>query len=465
MAPKFLHGAVAVAAIACLPLAPVPATAQDVPVDFTGIVEEMTPAVVAITADRPVDEQPSIEDILPNPFGREQEPDRGPPRGVALGSGFIISQDGHVVTNNHVIQGANTIDVRLSDGSTRSAELVGSDPATDLAVLKMEPSEDLAVAEWGDSDSLQPGAWTIAIGSPFGLGGTVTVGVLSARSRNIQAGPYDNFLQTDASINRGNSGGPLFNAAGRVVGVNTAIFSPIGANIGIGFAVPSNAAQEIVRQLIETGSVERGFIGVSLQPITDAISQALGLESTDGALVADIEPDSPASRAGLQAGDVITALGGESMENPGELSRAVAERSPGEEITLSIIRDGETVEVDLTLATREVEQAAADAEPATEPDGASMGVAVTGLPELLRRELGLEEGQGVMIQRVQPGTPAAEAGLQQGDLILQAGGETVEQVEDLTTAWEEAREQERPVLLRVARDENTLFVPVETEQG
>ncbi|TIM16966.1 MAG: trypsin-like serine protease, partial [Mesorhizobium sp.] len=248
-----------------------PATAQEIPNDFSAIVRQKLPTVVAITTRQIIQDQTTLNDFL-NPF------DRGgriqPQVREALGSGFVISPEGYIVTNNHVVADATEIHVVFSDKETAPARVVGRDPATDIAVLKVDPRPNMTATAWGDSDAMQPGAWTIAIGSPFGLGGTVTVGVLSARSRDIQAGPYDDFLQTDASINRGNSGGPLFNARGEVIGVNTAIVSPSGGSIGIGFAVPSRTARTIVDQLISTGRIERGFIGVRLQEITPSIAEA-----------------------------------------------------------------------------------------------------------------------------------------------------------------------------------------------
>lgn len=463
-----------IAALALIAIMPPASDAQEGPNDFSAIVERMTPTVVAVTARRMVEAArsplqmlpPPFQDMFPRPFGMPGGPAQPEQfQGTALGSGFIISKEGHIVTNNHVIEDASEIEVIMSDGSSQRAELVGADPVTDLAVLKVDSPQDFAVAEWGDSDALKPGAWTIAIGSPFGLGGTVTVGVLSARSRDIRSGPYDNFLQTDTSINRGNSGGPLFNASGQVIGVNTAIFSPIGANIGIGFAVPSSTARDVVTQLVETGSVERGFIGVSLQPITDAMAGALGLDSTDGALVADVEPDSPGAEAGLQAGDVITHLNSEAVEDPRELSRAVAGRGPGEEVTLSVQRGGEAVEVELTLAPREMPQTqSGQQEEEQEQDGSGMGIAVSELPEELRRELGLGSGQGVIVQQVMPGSPAAEAGLFPGDVIVEAGDQPVGEPDDLASAWNTARDGDQPVLLRVVRRGSPLFVAVEAGQ-
>jgi serine protease Do len=251
-----------------------PVRAQDTPTDFTAIIQQKLPAVVAITT-REVVQDPTTPEDFANPFDG-QGPGQPQVR-EALGSGFVISPEGYIVTNNHVVADATEIHVLFSDKENAPARLIGRDPATDIAVLKVDPRPNMTTTSWGDSDAMQPGAWTIAIGSPFGLGGTVTVGVLSARSRDIQAGPDDDFLQTDASINRGNSGGPLFNARGEVIGVNTAIVSPSGGSIGIGFAVPSRTAQNIADQLIRTGRIERGFIGVRLQEITPSLVEALGM--------------------------------------------------------------------------------------------------------------------------------------------------------------------------------------------
>ena len=455
-----------VAVLSAPPIISTPASAQEaLPADFTEIVAETSTSVVGIAATRAAPQRATR--TLPDRFrvpGVPQNPRQQPRRGGrALGSGFVISDQGHIVTNNHVVQEAEEVEVLLEDGSTRPAEIVGTDPATDLAVLQIESIEDLTVASWGDSDALQPGAWTIAIGSPFGLGGTVTVGVLSARSRDIRSGPYDDYLQTDASINSGNSGGPLFNGDGQVIGVNTAIFSPVGANIGIGFAVPSSTAQDVVAQLIETGDVERGFIGITMQPVTEPISRALGLDSTDGALVTGIEDDSPAASADLREGDVIRELDGEAVEDPRELSRMVGQLEPGSEIALSIQRNGDTREVELTLAERNPEQRTAGMEQDEAPsEQARMGIAVSPIPQVMREQLGISRNEGVIVQNVQPQSAADEAGLREGDVILQAGDNTVTSADDLIDAWQSAQDAERPVLLRITRGGNSSFVAVET---
>src|SRR4029453_11536743 len=306
----------------------VPALAQQVPPDFAAIVRQKAPAVVAITTKQMVEEQrPSISDDMPlgELFRRDEQPSPPQQRArQALGSGFVINPNGFIITNNHVIENASEIHVIFADRTNVPAKLVGRDPATDVAVLKIEPRPGMAVESWGNSETMEPGSWTIAIGSPFGLGGTVTVGILSARSRDIQAGPYDDFLQTDASINQGNSGGPLFNAQGEVIGVNTAIFSPSGGNIGIGFAVPSKSAQAVADQLIRSGKVERGYLGVRLQDLTQSIARALGLRDSNGALVTVAVPGGPADKAGIKAGDVVTRFNNEPVASARDLSVAVA---------------------------------------------------------------------------------------------------------------------------------------------
>ena len=428
------------------------------PTDFTGIVEAQSPAVVGIAAKGVVGPPPRLRDMPPPPFGTP-EPQQ-PREGTAMGSGFIIDGSGHIVTNNHVIEGASEIEILMQDGETRAASLVGTDPATDIAVLKLEDTSDLTTVSWGDSDAMQPGAWTIAIGSPFGLGGTVTVGVLSATSRDIRSGPYDDFLQTDASINSGNSGGPLFNDAGEVIGVNTAIFSPSGGNVGIGFAVPASTAQDVVAQLIETGSVERGFIGVNLQGIDENLAEALGLDNANGAIVIGVEPGSPAASAGLREGDVLLALDGEEIEDPRGLTRRVGELAPDTTISLDLQRDGQEQTIELTLAERDTQASTSSESPAVE-SGVRMGLGLTAIPEVVRRELGLEEGIGIMVQNVAPGSAAAEAGLAQGDILTKAGGSDISNPQDLIDAWKSAVDAGKPLLIRVLRNDRSLFVAVD----
>ncbi|EIM30245.1 trypsin-like peptidase domain-containing protein [Microvirga lotononidis] len=327
-----------------------PALAQgpSAPADFTAIARERMPAVIAITARQRVRERetaPALPEDLPfREFFRRYFEERMDPR-EALGAGFVISPGGHVVTNDHVMGNAEEVQVVFGTSTRGPVRLVGRDPATDLAVLKVDPPPRMMVTAWGDSDAAEPGSWAIAIGSPFGLGGTVRVGVISAQSRDIRSGPYDDYLQTDALINRGNSGGPLFNARGEVIGVDTAIFSPIGGNVGIGFAVPSRVTRSVTDQLIRTGWVERGHIGVSLQELTPANAQALGRPNEMGVLVAAVEPGGPAARAGLRVGDIVTAFSGNPVESGRHLSRAVAAAKPGTEARITVFGDGRTKEL------------------------------------------------------------------------------------------------------------------------
>ena len=461
---------VVAALLAVLAFAPLPVTAQPVPPDFVAVVKEKMPAVVAITTRQRVEEQEqaqALPDDLPfREFFRRYYGERPEPRQQqerqALGSGFVINSDGYIITNNHVVEDAEEIQVVFGERTNVPARLVGRDPATDIAVLKVDPQPNMTVATWGDSDAAEPGSWVIAIGSPFGLGGTVTVGVVSARSRDIHSGPYDDYIQTDASINRGNSGGPLFNARGEVIGVNTAIFSPSGVNIGIGFAVPSNTARAVADQLIRTGRVERGYVGLRLQEITPAIAQALGRADEKGALVASVEPGGPADKAGIRSGDVITQFDRKPVESGRDLSRAVAAMRPGTQASATVIRDGKSQELTVTIGQRSDEQTARLTAPDDADGGKRLGLALSPIPEAARGQLGLDPGvAGVLIQRVDPNGPAAGAGLKQGDVIVSANNQPVSAPADVARAWVEAQDQKRPLLLRVKREDQYLFVAIQ----
>lgn len=461
---------------AAAPAAPLPQIAA--PADFSELARTRVRSVVAVTSRRMVEErQPAIADD--SPFGEslrryyDQSPRQRERRSRAsLGSGFVVG-DGFIVTNNHVIDSADEIRVVFHDRVSRTARLIGTDPATDIAVLKLDqPVGDYPSVEWGDSEALQPGAWTIAIGSPFGLGGTVTVGVLSARSRDINAGPYDDFLQTDASINSGNSGGPLFNAQGQVIGVNTAIVSPSGGNIGIGFAVPSNVARLVAEQIIRSGRVERGFIGVTLQPLSPSIAQALRLPNENGALVSQVEAGSPAAEAGLRAGDVITRFADQDIASARALPRLVAQQPAGQRVSMTLLRDGQTQDVTVAIGRRgETGGVTGSASPNPQPGGDApaasrrLGVAIAPIDDTLRRRFGLDQQQsGLLVQRVEPGSPAAEDGLRAGDVIVEANGQPVGQPADIGRQWQEALAANRPFLMRVRRGEQSLFVAVEAER-
>jgi serine protease Do len=465
-----LTGALALGGIAAVPPQ---AHAQQsattaAPTDFTAIVKEKMPAVVAVTTKQRIEQQEETQAFPDDtPFGelfRRYYGNRATPREQerqALGSGFIISQDGYIVTNNHVVEGADEIHVVFNDKTNVPAKLVGRDPSTDIAVLKVDPRPNMTVVQWGNSDAAEPGSWAIAIGSPFGLGGTVTVGVVSARSRDIHAGPYDDFIQTDAAINRGNSGGPLFNAQGQVIGVNTAIFSPNGGSIGIGFAIPSATAKAIADQLIQTGHIERGYVGLRLQEITPAIAQALGRSNQKGVLVASVEPNGPAAKAGVKTGDVVTGLNGKTVDSGRDLSRSVAGLRPGTQASLTVIRDGKTQELNITVAQRPSEgstQTGALEAPGT---GKKLGLSLSPIPDAARNQLGLDPGTtGVLIQRVEPDSPAADNGLRSGDVIVSANNQSVETPQDVVNAWSQAQKQNKPILLRIRRNDQFLFVAV-----
>jgi serine protease Do len=441
-----------------------PGLSGTAPFDFAAIVARTGSAVVAVQTRQIV--LPELPTGLPESVvdRLRERGDLRPRIGRGTGSGFFVSRDGHIVTNHHVIDQTTEIEVVLDDGTTHPADLVGADPATDLAVLRIDPAvfgdETPVVAAWGDSDALARGSWTIAVGSPFGLGGTVTVGVLSARQRDLDTGPHGGFLQTDAAINVGNSGGPLFNVAGEVVGVNTAIFSPTGASVGIGFAVPSNTAEQVVRQLIEEGAVRRGHVGLELQDLDDVMARAFGYARGGGALVDSIEPGSPAEAAGLRPGDVIVRLEGRDIVTARDLARAIADMEPGGEVTLGYRRDGAAAQsVTLTLAEAPLPEMPDLALVEAQGD-IRLGLTLRSMTEELRAELG-PDAPGVLVRGVRPGGLGAARGIRAGDLIVEAGRMPVRAAADVAAAWDAAKAEERPLLLQIIRAETSLYVAIE----
>jgi serine protease Do len=441
---------------------------------FADLVARVRPAVVTITtttgepeADRVASPFPqgSAQDRMFRRYFGEQAPAR---RAQALGSGFVIDAGGHIVTNNHVVNGASRVTVTLDDGRELQARIVGRDPRTDLALLKVDAGAPLAFLNLGDSDQARPGDWVVAVGNPFGLGGTVTAGIVSARGRDIHSGPYDDFLQIDAPINRGNSGGPLFGLDGRVIGVNTAIFSPSGGSIGIGFAIPSNLVRSVVAQLQETGRVERGFLGASLQPVDAAMARAMGLPQATGALVAEVERDGPAARAGLRAGDVVTAIGDTAVRGPRELARAVADMRGGTDTTLSVRRDGREQRLSVELAAlqdrRTTEAAARDGKGGQQAERGRLGFALASVEEAQQAGVAVPRGtEGAVVAEVRPDGPAAEAGLRPSDIITAVGSQTVRSPEQAAAAIREAlRSNNGAVALRLLRDGHQAFVAVQT---
>jgi len=384
----------------------------------------------------------------------------------ALGSGFVIDGSGHIVTNNHVVDDATSVLVKLEDGRELQAAIIGRDPRTDLALLKVEAGKALPYLALGDSDKARPGDWVVAVGNPFGLDGTVTTGVVSARGRDIGQGPYDDFLQIDASINSGNSGGPLFALDGSVIGVNTAIFSPSGGSVGIGFAIPSNLVREVVGQIQANGKVERGFLGASTQTLTPALAKAMKLDASTGALVAQVEPESPAAKAGLKAGDVVTAVGAARIGSPRDLARAIGEAKPGSQVALTVSREGRTEELRVTLAElrdREV----ADAQNGATAERGQVGIALAPLDDAARAELKLPKGaHGAVVAQVRPDSPAAEAGLQEGDVLTAVGGQEVrDPAQGVKAIRDQLKAEGGSVALRILRDGRTAFVAIEVPKA
>ncbi len=377
----------------------------------------------------------------------------------SLGSGFFIRSDGYIVTNDHMVDGATEVAVKLSDGREFPAKVVGCDEKTDLALLKID-AKGLPVLPLGDSDKLNVGEPVLAIGNPFGLQGTVTGGIVSGKGRIIGQGPYDQFIQTDASINPGNSGGPLVNRAGEVVGVNTVIVSGSGGSVGVGFAIPINEAKAILPQLQAKGHVTRGSLGVAVQPVTPELAKALHLPNGQGALVAQVAKDSPAAVAGLQAGDVIVAYDGHQIPKESDLPGLVADTPIGREVAIVAVRDGR--EVRLTARIVELpapRQPAAGTTPSASSGGAKLGIGVHPLTPELARELGVQARSGVVVTAVQPGGPAAEAGIRQGDVIVLANRKPVRTVNDLRQAMNAGKGGE-PTLLQIQRKDASLFVAV-----
>ena len=392
--------------------------------------------------------------------GRDMRRGPAPKRfGEAQGSGFFVTSDGYIVTNNHVVEKGTKVEVTTDDGRTLAAKVVGVDPKTDLALLKTEDKGPFPAVPFA-KESPRIGDWVIAVGNPFGLGGTVTAGIVSARGRDIGAGPYDDFLQIDAPVNRGNSGGPTFNLAGEVVGVNTAIASPSGGSVGIAFAVPSETAGKVIAEIQDHGSVKRGFLGVQIQPVTLDIAEGIGLNKAQGALVARVEEGSPGSKAGLKSGDAITALNGKPVKDARDLSRAVAMLDPGATAELSVYRNGKTETVEVKLGAMPGEKTAA-AGPASAADLGKLGLALAPADEVRGME-----GKGVAIVGVEPGSQAEEKGLRAGDVIAEAGGQKVSTPQDVASAIEKSRKEGRKaVLLQLASPQGSRFLALTLPTG
>ncbi|MBB4658549.1 Do family serine endopeptidase [Parvularcula dongshanensis] len=436
---------------------------------FADLVEDVSPAVVSIRTTQTLEEStmaglpPEFERMLPPQF-RDQFRDRfsgngpaEPRQAMGEGSGFFIDANGHIVTNNHVVDGADEIVAVLHDGTELQATLVGTDPATDIAVLKVEPSSNQRYVQFSPNADLRVGDYVLAVGNPFGLGGTVTSGIVSAIGGDeLRDGVYNDFIQIDASINRGNSGGPTFDLRGNVVGVNTAIISPTGANVGIGLAVPADTASEVTRQIIEEGGVTRGWLGVGITDLDDRLASAVGLDEARGALVGTVQDDSPAAKAGLEDGDVILRFGDTDIDSATMLTRTVGRASPGQRVPVRVLRDGKERTVNVELERRDDDRIASATTPGGQPEGDdrladSLGVTLAPLNDAVRSRYQLDEDvTGVLVTKVDPSSEASEAGIREGMVITEADNREVESLSDLEDVVKMARDRgKEAVLVRV----------------
>ncbi len=457
---------------------------------FADVVERVSPAVVSVQVKSKM--QPTSDDgfgmfqgpdgLPDNPqlreffkqfrgFGNPDGPREGKPfhrrhrdgqpRPIAQGSGFFVSEDGYIVTNNHVVDGGSDYTIVMNDGKELDAKLVGTDPRTDLALLKVDSDQKFTYVAFGDDSKARIGDWVVAVGNPFGLGGTVTAGIISARGRDIGAGPYDDFIQIDASVNRGNSGGPTFDLEGQVVGINTAIFSPSGGSVGIAFAIPASTAKLVVQDLIKDGTVARGWLGVEIQPVTSDIAESLGLSADKGALVASVQDSAPAKKAGIVAGDVITQVDGKDVASPRELARLIAAQAPGKSVELGVWRKGkaETLTVDLGTLPNADKTASAD-------DGQSSPAEPNSLADLGLTVTKADDGKGLVVTDVDPDSFASDRGIQAGDVITAVNSTEVNDAGDVTKAIADAQKAGRKsVLVQLNRDDTNRFVALPIARG
>lgn len=462
--------------------APVEVT-QPAPLNFSTVVSAVQPAVVSVKVKQAAETHMmsfngSGDDLFGFP-GMDELPDGHPlkrfferrgqggeqpnarPYEMSQGSGFFISDDGYVVTNNHVVDKGTEFTVTDNEGHDYKAKLIGTDPRTDLAVLKVDAGKKFTYVTFAE-DAPAVGEWVVAIGNPFGLGGTVTAGIVSARGRDIGAGPYDDFIQIDAPVNRGNSGGPAFNMKGEVIGINAAIYSPSGGNVGIAFAIPASTARDVVASLQKDGAVTRGWLGVQIQPVTDDIAASLGLADAQGAIVSDPQNGSPADKAGIKAGDTILKVDGASVKGPRELSRMIAAYAPGTKVDLTVWRNGQEKDVSVMLGklndSKELASAAGDSSGKTELEDLGIDLATAS-------QAGLDV-DGVVVLNVDPAGAAADKGLARGDVIAEVGGQKVETPADVQSALAKAEKDGRKaVLMRVYRDDSARFVALPLNVG
>ena len=448
-------------------------SAQQGPVGFADLVAKVKPAVISVRVKveesaAMMDGPSSDEGTSPfegTPFEKffhqfgengQQGRMRMPHHEVTgVGSGFFISADGYAVTNNHVVDHAKSVQVTTDDGSTYTAKVIGTDPKTDLALIKVDGKKDFAYANFSNQTP-RVGDWVVAVGNPYGLGGTVTAGIISAKGRDIGSGPYDDYIQIDAPINKGNSGGPTFDINGNVIGVNTAIYSPSGGSVGIGFDIPAVTAKAVIAQLKDKGAVTRAYIGVQVQPVTSGIADSLGLKKAEGALVDEAQADTPAAKAGIQPGDVITAVNGTAVKDSRDLARQISIMSPGSTAKLDVIRKGEAKTFEVTLATMPNQK---EANAGDHGDSSVPGVPHLGLSVAPANDVAGAGSKGVVVTNVDPDGPAAEHGFKSGDVILEVGGKSVASVTELRKALADAKsEGKHDVLIRVKTADNTHFV-------
>jgi serine protease Do len=439
------------------------------PEGFADLAEAALPAVVNVSTTQIIDaKQQQLQGLPEFPEGSPMEEffkefqkrgmplDKTPQKATSLGSGFIISEDGLMVTNNHVIEKAEEITITLHDNTQLEATVLGHDPKTDLALLKIKTNKKLPFVKWGDSTKARVGDWVMAVGNPFGLGSTVTAGIISARARNINAGPYDEFIQTDAAINRGNSGGPMFNSEGEVIGINTAIFSPTGGSVGIGFAVPSDLAQPIIKQIQEFGSTKRGWLGVRFQPVTPEIAESLGIDAVRGVLVAEVDPKGPAKAAGIQTGDVILSYDGKEIGEKHALPRLVADTKIGRTVPVVIKRNDSRKTLNVTIANLEEAEKSGKITLSqnNKPDEVQ-----TETIEGLKLKDNLSDEKGVVVVDVDSASDAAVKGIKAGDIILEVNQTPANSLDAVKENIQQAVEQEkRSVLLRIQRGQERTFV-------
>jgi serine protease Do len=433
--------------------------------DFVALSKKLRPVVVNISSTQvsesrgqqtpqefgsPFGEEDPFNDFWRRFFGGPMP--RGPQRQRSLGSGFIIDGDGSILTNNHVVENAQKIVVKLADEQEYEAKVIGRDPKTDIAVIKIEAKTKLTPANFGDSDGLEVGEWVMAIGNPFGLDSTVTSGIVSAKGRHIGQGPYDNFIQTDASINPGNSGGPLINLRGEVIGINTAIFSRTGGNIGIGFAIPVNLVKELLPQLRGKGKVTRGYLGVLIQKVTPELAESLGMEKSQGALVANVSKDGPADKSGVKVGDVIVEFDGKEIKDSGELPIIVARTAVDKKVRMKVLRDKKELTLNVAVGELKDEEVVASA-----PEKGEMGLTVQRLTPQIAESLGLEKAEGIVVSAVEPGSAADEAGIRRGDVIVEIDRKPIRNLDEYKKSIATVRKG-KGVLFLVRRGESTLFL-------